>query len=262
MKIFNKENGEEKVYVQKRDLMMLKSSDYFFKYQYAEFIEKIYNSFDNTIEESDDLFVLFDGKDEVEFFKSIDFIIDYKKVRNYSLKDIKTEIDKIKEKMRKLDYRYISSNREEKERILAKFHLLDYKCKSYIELIKIKKNQKKILFPQVIDSDGFRVDNKYYSMYQFSSLLDPNKIALHRKDNRPFLVEENIPLNFYIYGIRENLSKMGKNNEFLTHYETETYMSCDNKQLIVEFKFKPYKKGEVLLQSTKETLKRMVKTKK
>lgn len=262
MKIFNKENDKEKVYVQKKDLMMLKSADYFFKYRYVNFVEKNYNCIDNTSSDSNDLFIEFDEKDEVDFFKDIDFIIDYKKVRNYSLKDIKEEMNEIKEEIRNLEFRCISSDHEEKERIFARIQILEYKCKSYIELIKIKKNQKKILFPHAIDSNGLKVGDKDYSKYQFSALLDPNKIALHRKDGSPFRSGEDISQSFYFYGIKKYLCNMSENNEFLTQYETETYMSSDNKQLIVEFKFKPYKKSDVLLQSAKETFKGLVKAKK
>ena len=77
MKFFNKENGVEKMYVQLDDLLTLYKTEQYIPISVFDkfFLGKItineYNKFD---------FIEFYDKDEIEFFKAIDWIVDGKQL--------------------------------------------------------------------------------------------------------------------------------------------------------------------------------------
>jgi hypothetical protein len=88
MKIFNNENGLRKVYVQMNDIMRLNQTDETIPTSiYEKFFTGIF-----IVDESNRMdFVEFSQPEEIEFFESMDWIVDYKQIRDLSKKGIKTE---------------------------------------------------------------------------------------------------------------------------------------------------------------------------
>ena len=81
MKIFNIENGERKVYIQMSDIMMLNRTG-------RPILDSIYEKISTGIIAADGSdrmdFVKFSQSKEIEFFESMDWIIDYKRIRDVS----------------------------------------------------------------------------------------------------------------------------------------------------------------------------------
>ncbi len=101
MKLFHKENGKEAVYVQMQDIVYLvHESDVSIP---VSIFEKVFswgavfvtdgNRFD---------FVRFEEEHEVEFFKNLDFIIDYDKYKAFSDEELKAEVQKFENKANKI----------------------------------------------------------------------------------------------------------------------------------------------------------------
>lgn len=90
MKIFNKENGIEKVYVQEKDIKKL-----------WEFCSNIPNSiYANFNDEEKNGFIEYSSKEEVEFFKTVDWIIDYKKFVKLSKEDLEECMTELQNQMK------------------------------------------------------------------------------------------------------------------------------------------------------------------
>ena len=85
MKIFNKENGVEKVYVQIDDILTLYKTE---QYMPISIFDKVFSS-ELTINENNRYdFIEFYDKDEIEFFKAIDWIVDSKKLNKKSIDEL------------------------------------------------------------------------------------------------------------------------------------------------------------------------------
>ena len=80
MRIFNIENGTEKVYLQVKDILLLKN----YEFEKPEFIDRLVISED--LDEND--FVEFNKQEEVSFFRSLDWFVDFREVRYLPHKSI------------------------------------------------------------------------------------------------------------------------------------------------------------------------------
>ncbi len=127
MKLFRMVNGCESVFVQVSDIMyLLKKNDLeipqsivdFFKFGTSRNLNNCY------------MFVEFREKNEVEFFKSIDFIIDYDKYKKLSDEELEKEIVKITEVCDDLRKRRYN---------------ITVKCGSFIEICNQTNNNRHIL---------------------------------------------------------------------------------------------------------------------
>lgn len=221
MKIFNIENGVKKVYVQINDIVML---DYI-NLEVPDL--KLKETFTSVVSTDSGMeFLEFTKPDEIEFFKSLDWIIDYKQIRDLTIYEIKEKINEV-------------SNSFNPDFGVEKIRLLKYKMKYLLEMLSIKQGKIKIPFPIVPDSDGFSFTSDDCE-YEISSSLDPNKLLLFRKDGKKLSNEDKIPQGFMQAGMSIAIMKRTYKNEVFIDYEMSNSFTCDNKYLVTEFKAKSY----------------------
>ena len=92
MKIFNKEDGKEKVYVQMNDIGMMNSHVHSIP---ASIFEQVFTDI-VIIDDSNRMdFVCFDKKHEIDFFASLDWIVDYKELGYLSLEELTKKAEEI-----------------------------------------------------------------------------------------------------------------------------------------------------------------------
>src|SRR5574344_1528610 len=153
MKIFNKENNGEVVYVQMRDLKMLSQTGLHFP---PSIFKKCYGLDGNLLVNSknEKEFVLFDAEDEVAFFKSQDWIIDYEKYLNKDQKFIEVQMQMVDKQRKEIASRFnaMDFNDRFNNLNLKKYcEVKEYVYYSLKDMIKIKNGEEKIKLPQALE---------------------------------------------------------------------------------------------------------------
>ena len=217
MKIFNGDNDNKRVYVQIKDLTMLKyantniSNDVF---------EAIYDANDTNQDEND--FVMFDKLEDINFFKSMDFIVDYKVFKDLSIEEIQNQKTIITNEMTNIVNKLDLKDKTNNKTLLDKYELLKYKLDSINDIILNKSGIKDIPFPLVVDTDSFIFNGDDRCEYTIRGSLDQNKALIYRKDGRT---------------LRKNDSVLiaANNSSFKDNYEINNYISDDNQFLVIQF---------------------------
>lgn len=240
MKIFNIENGVKKVYVQMNDIIMLNHTAASIP---ASIFEKVFSDV-VIVDDSNRMdFVEFTKPNEIKFFESLDWIVDYKKVRDFKEEEIKEKGQEIANEMNRIAEKYNSMNDKQKEKnqsLMLKHELLKYKMNSLAEILWVKQGHITMPFPIVPDSDGFSFVGNDQCEHEIRASLDPNKILLYRKDGKKLSKDEKIPRGFVQMGISIALMEKGKTNEFFGNYEMSNSLSEDSQYFITEFKVRSY----------------------
>lgn len=238
MKIFNIENGIEKVYVQMNDIGLLNSA-------FEEIPVSIFYKVFRDIVIIDDRnrmdFIEFSEQQEIDFFRNIDWIVDYKEIRNLSKEEIIKRGQEVADEINKLAQVYNNMSFEEKNpNLLVRSSSLQYKMKYMVEILLIKQGKKTMPFPLVPDSDGLVFSNDD-GLYEIKTSLDSNKLLLYRKDGLCLSDLDIIPQGLINEAVISVARERSKNDEFFGDFDISRKFSDDRKYLIIEFKVKKYK---------------------
>jgi len=250
MKIFNRENDSDVVYVQKMDLTMLSSVN--------ELIPKsVKDAIDSTSfsESSGKDFVKFTSSDEVRFFSSLSWIIDYGKYisagENY-IESVRKDFVKQKDELFK-KYEAMTDKEKAKDREVSVEHnLLVYKIRGLDEIIKMRNDESDVKVPLVPNGykSSFTGDDSI--PYEMRPALDPNKILLYRKDGKALSLDEKIPLSFLQMGMSIAMLERENTGYVAGDYDVSRYLSDDNKYFVTEYKLQKYIDEEEIEKSSKE----------
>lgn len=255
MKIFNTENGVKKVYVQMNDIMMLNQTDMPIP---TSIYEKVFTGIVDDSNRMD--FVEFTQPIEIEFFESMDWIVDYKQIKSLSEEEIKTKGQEISTEMNEIVNRFNAMSDEERvenQSLVLRHNLLDYKMKYLAEILCVKQGYQQRPFPVVPDSDGFSFVGDDNCDYQIRASLDPNKLLLFRKDGKKLSSDERIPQGFLQTGI--SIAVMERSDEFFGDYEMSNSLTEDSQYLVIEFKVKSYESDLEEDKIEEKGIKRIVK---
>ena len=150
MKLFHTENGKEVVYVQMQDIIYLNQRDLpipvsiYLKVFKGVTIVNDSNRFD---------FVRFDEENEVSFFRSLEFVIDYDKYKDLTDEQLEEECrktaikaDKIAEKWNKMS----TKKRKQNTDLLEEHENLEYILNFLNEIYAVKHFKKKMPFPEFV----------------------------------------------------------------------------------------------------------------
>ena len=232
---------EDAVYVQKNDIAFLTHTDIripssIFMKVFGDGVVIIGNS--NRWE-----FVKFEGKDEIEFFKQLDWIIDYNNVKNLNEEEFIKMGQLIVEEKNKIAKEYNEMSIEECQKnynMVLQYEMLEHKMYSLRDILWFKKGQLEMDLPLIPDEKGFSfVGNDDYK-YQIKSSIDPNKLLLFRKDGKPLTSEDVISPIFIQTGMSIAIMKKQEKDEFFGNYEVNKYLTDDNQYLVIEFKVKSH----------------------
>ena len=237
MKIFNKENEQEKVYVQLNDIMELIDTDMSIP---ASIVDAVFGTKMLIVDDSNrEDFVEFDKKEEVEFFKSIDWIVDYKKYRDLSKEELETLIEDIVSELGVIANKYNSLSIEEKKanvELCEKYRLLYYKLGEIKQILYMKSGDYNPKLPVVPDSDRFSLEsNGKNNLFKLSVSLDPKKYLLYRVDGKELHSDTIIPSGFLQSGLCLALMER-KNGSTEGECEVSYKFSEDNKYLVIDIK--------------------------
>lgn len=185
MKIFNKENGKEKVYVQMQDIMTIIHEDINCGIP-GSIIEKVFGKTLIVDESNRWNFKVFDLPEEVEFFKKLDWIVDYKEHRNKSREDAIAYSEEVNAEFNELAEKWNAMTTDERKAntdLYTRCTLLQYKIDVLPRVYWIGQGHVKLDLPNVIDNDGYDCGSN--EEYEAKVALDPNKVIIRRKDGQP-----------------------------------------------------------------------------
>lgn len=143
MKVFK--NG--KVYVQNEDLILILRSG---ESMPTSVLEKIYgNGPVIIVKDNMEDYVEFDEADQVEFFKRLDWIVDYDEVKNLSLEELEKLYDATKDEMVKIRNKYsdLSQNDDCYEKDSIRYELLGNKLYSLSKIQYFKARKLELALP-------------------------------------------------------------------------------------------------------------------
>lgn len=185
MKIFNKENGKEKVYVQMQDIMTVVHEDINCGIP-ASIFEKVFGDVLIVDERNRWDFMSFDEPQEVEFFRGLEWIPDYKEFRNKSREEMVAISEGLNETFNAKAEKWNNMSDKEREAnqdLYTECTLLQYKINCLPRIFFTGQGHYTLGVPNVVDSDGYDCGSN--EEYEAISALEPNKVIIHRKDGNP-----------------------------------------------------------------------------
>ena len=231
MKIFNVENGDEKVYVQLDDLLVLFKTEQFIPI--SIFDEVFGKDIDiNDINRFD--FIEFYKKNEVDFFKAIDWIVDGKELNK---KDI-DELDSIYKKSIKDVNNYLIDHNNSllTEDENYDYELLKHKSDSIRNFFRAKYGNLKMPFPEVANSEGLIIDDSATSGVLLSESLNPNSIVMTKLTGEKFKGTD--PINNHLINQALEIMKARRKgrDESVFEYKTSYDISENLKSFIINYR--------------------------
>ncbi len=235
MKIFNEEKGIKKVYVQLNDIARL--MDFGEAIPVSIMKRFFYNIFivndDNRYK-----FEEFTEPHEIDFFKELDWIVNYKKYRDMSEKEIMDQGYALGDEMNQVAKEHNDSvgklTDEELVALELKHEALEHKMLSIRDILWIKQGHLSVPIPEVPDVDGFSLtgDNDEFP-YVARQGLNPVQFLISRKDGKDLNLSEVIPMGFLQSAQALSITENTNKNEFFGDFESTNKLSEDKKSLIV-----------------------------
>ncbi len=246
MKIFNRENDKEVVYVQMNDLAYLMHSD---EAVPAVIVNEVFGKGVVIIDDRNrNDFVRFDNPTAVSYFKEADWIPDFKFYYKLSEQELMDHAQGIVDEMNKIaeEFNAIPDNERKSHMDLRNRHeLLDYKYSTLPRILWYKKGLEEIPLPEVIDSDGFSLGaDQEDCNYAVKQGLNPMQAFLYRTDGQELTDDEVIPVGLLDSALSILIMKNMECNEFFGDFEQTRKVSDDKKYLITTFKVSPKKEKE------------------
>lgn len=139
-------------YVQKNDIVCLNQTDLVIP---ASIFMKVFGNGIVIIDDSNRYeFVEFDAPEEIEFFKGIDWMIDYNEVKDLSEEEIIVLGQSIAEEKNNIAQRFNSMTPEERKEnmnMVSQCELLDFKMYSLRDVLWFKQGHIKMELPEGVD---------------------------------------------------------------------------------------------------------------
>ena len=151
MKIFHTEKGKEVVYVQMQDIMYI-SNEIDIPIP-ASIFTKVFTGVTIINDSNRFKFVRFAEKHEVEFFKNLDFILDYDKYKDLNNENFEKEVQKLVNQANEIAKKWNSMNEKEREKnypILEKHEKISYMLKFMVEIDAVRHGKRSMPFPKFV----------------------------------------------------------------------------------------------------------------
>lgn len=217
LKIFNRENGILKVYVQVRDIKLLKS----IPNTPVSIAEKKIDNLDSN------QFVEFCGTYDISFFQQADFIQDYRYLQKVSVNELRDMAHKVWNLIEEEKENSLHPNMER----FIRLEKLEHQLNDYYSVFAHKQGDKKIPFPLVPDfSSDFSLRSDQYFLILRPG-FDCDKLFVYRSNGEKLDRQSKISEAFINNGVMLAMMKKTDNDSFSCDY----HMSLsDNGYLIID----------------------------
>lgn len=185
MKILNIENHVNVVYVQVKDInFIIENTNYSIP------------DLPDLSTKSPEEFVRITGEDNIHFFTSKDYILNYKPMRDASIKNLELILDaKIKNRYEQIKaIKKASSSEEETQETKFKIAAATYEIEQLKDLISAKKTDEDIKLPLAIDFDAPMIAGHDFTKDSIKAgfTFDGNHLLFQKADETPFENEDEI----------------------------------------------------------------------
>lgn len=233
MKITNKINGKEKIYVQKKDIIAICQLNL----PVLESIIKM-SPIDNFLSGDENDFMEFSKKEEIEYFKLLDFIIDYKKNIKSSPETITKEIHSLIQDERALSRKLKRMTRPErkKNKVLSdRLQMTTHKIGDMIQILQEIEGLNTLNLPLIPDDNSPSYIEDPKSIYELRDSLDKSSKILYRKDDLMLTPYDRRIKNKVEKVILESISNQAQEG-IIKEFKITSNLSKDNQYLIVTTK--------------------------
>ncbi len=152
MKLFHKENGQETVYVQMQDILYLVHESNVSVP--ASIFEKVFSVGAVFVTDANRFdFIRFEEEHEVDFFKKLEFVIDYDQYKDFSEEQLIAEVKKLEDKANEIAEKWndmTSEERRENSELYEEHQNLDYMCRFLCEIYFVKHGKRSMPFPDFV----------------------------------------------------------------------------------------------------------------
>lgn len=152
MKLFHKENGQETVYVQMQDILYLVHESNVSVP--ASIFEKVFSAGAVFVTDANRFdFIRFEEEHEVDFFKKLEFVIDYDQYKDFSEEQLIAEVKKLEDKANGIAEKWndmTSEERRENSELYEEHQNLDYMCRFLCEIYFVKHGKRSMPFPDFV----------------------------------------------------------------------------------------------------------------
>lgn len=234
MKIFNVEDGKKVAYVQIQDIqMMMNYASFVPKSLMSIILEKTFvcdefNRFD---------FMKFTDIEAVQYFELMDWIPEYKSVRNAKEEEVinygeflSGQIKSLKELIDKKQENIHTSKH------YSDLALMTYKLSSITDILLMNRGLKSMPIPEVPDNTkkGKDIEDKYYAI----NGINPLQILIGKKDHTPFNENDSLTLQSFneVYGI--GIDDNIEHNEFFEYTGADWKLSNDKMYYVITLAMK------------------------
>ncbi len=222
MKVFNRENGKEKVYVSRKDLVFLSQV-----YDIPQFIEEVLESDDNSS------YVEFSSLVEIEYFKVIRWLLDFKELCKLSFDELNLFIEEMKTKANNTKLDMVSKSE------------WNHAYEDVLDFYNYRLGLLDLDLPLVPDDQYSHMESAGYSpIYIIMQAIDPNILMVCKDTGEKFSFFDNIPVSLMDSAI--NMTSMRRKDPPITLGNTvKTYRYSDDFQYyLIETKFNLYQKRD------------------
>ena len=150
MKLFHTENGKEAVYVQMQDIMYLNDTDIPIP---VSIFSKVFKGITIVDDSNRFDFVRFDEPHEVDFFKDLEFIIDYTKYKDLTDEQLQEEFNALAKRANEIAKRWNDMTEDERQdniRLLDDHENLAYMLHFLSEVYAVKHGKRYMPFPDFV----------------------------------------------------------------------------------------------------------------
>ncbi len=254
MKIFNKENGLEKVYVQYSDLLLLYNLNTIIP---DTIYDKVYS--DNfKVDDSNRFdFVEFNRKEEIDFFKNIDWILDYNSLNRKTPYELNryyvNSINDISDYIHSTEY----INNDD---FNYQYDILNHKALSIKDFYFTKFGSLEMTFPQVPNYDKVIIDDTVNTGQIITEGFIPNTIVIYKANGDSFVGSDNVYTKLINTAIEMKTKKDPDYYKDAFNYTSHFSLSDDCKFLIVKYRNRKYlSNDDLLLKKKKYKVKSIIK---
>lgn len=254
MKIFNKENGLEKVYVQYNDLLLLYNLNIIIP---DTIYDKVYSDNFNVDDSNKFDFVEFNMKEEIDFFKNVDWILDYNSLNRMSPYELNryyaNSINDISNYVHVPEY-------IDNEDFNSQYSVLNHKALSIKDFYLTKFGSLEMPFPQVPNYDKVIIDDSVNTGLIITEGFFPNTIVIYKANGCSFVGSDIVYTQLINMAIKMEIKKDPDYYKDAFNYSYHFSLSDDGKCLIVKYRNRRnLSNDDLLLKKKKYKVKSIIK---
>ena len=230
MKIRNKENNKNVIYIQEKDLKLILSTE-------TDIPKPLINaSKRQTFSENPESFILIQNEEVASYLDSKSYIIDYREIKYLTEEEIIEKIDSLTEQQKQME----EINQQPNPQQIQTAYTLE-QLKKYLNT---RKTRETIELPLTIDSEELHLAIPEANC-QIGLSLNKTKILFKRLDNKPFSEKDTLPIGLVQAAIIEFGPVLELPMQQSGMLEVTAKFTEDSQFFAAEYKYSPLTENQI-----------------